>query len=197
MKLLIGSSNKGKFIDMSAGLKDLALELLQPSDVGIHESPKEEGSTFKENATQKARFYFERSHIPTLADDSGIIVDVLKNELGIHTRRWGAGPDVSDHHWIMFFLDRMRGEKNRRATFVCCLCYIDAKGNEHYFDGECDGIITEDLEADYLPGLPIAACFKPNGADKVYAAMGTEGKNQWSHRGRALKLFHDYISQSA
>jgi XTP/dITP diphosphohydrolase len=193
MKLLIGSSNKGKFLDMSDALKDLSIELVEPSDVGITDAPHEEGSTFKENAAQKAHFYFKKSGIPTLADDSGIIVEALKGELGIHTRRWGAGPKASDAEWIRYFLDRMKKETNKRARFECSLCYIDETGAEHFFEGSCEGVITDDLEAEYLPGLPIAACFKPDGADKVYAAMGLEGKNQWSHRGRAMSKFVEYL----
>lgn len=194
MKLLIGTGNKGKFLDMQSAFADLSLELLQPADLGINNEPEETGTTFTENALQKARFFFERSQgIPTLSDDSGILVEALQNELGIHTRRWGAGKQASDAEWIDYFLKRMSAEQNKRARFVCSLCYIDAEGIEHIFDGVCDGVITETLEADYLPGLPIAACFKPDGADSVYAAMGLEGKNQWSHRGRAMQKFIDFL----
>jgi XTP/dITP diphosphohydrolase len=193
MKLLIGTANKGKIIDMSEVLKDLPLEIMTPLDLHISESPQETGDTFEENARQKARFYREKSGLPTLADDSGIIVEALAGELGIHTRRWGAGAHATDEEWIRYFMERMKHEENRRALFVCSLCYIDEQGQEHFFDGTCEGVITEELEADYLPGLPIAACFKPDGADEVYSAMGIEGKNEWSHRGRAMIKLHDYL----
>lgn len=181
---------------MKSALADLPLELFQPLDLDIFDEPEETGTTFGENAIQKARFYFDQSnHMPTLSDDSGILVEALQNELGIHTRRWGAGKQASDTEWIKHFLQRMSIEPNKRARFVCCLCYMDADGNEHLFEGACDGVITEALEADYLPGLPIAACFKPEGANQVYAAMGLEGKNQWSHRGRAMQKFIDYLKE--
>ncbi len=193
MKLLIGTSNKGKIIEIGEALDGLNIELLKPSDANINESPAETGDTYLENARQKSQFYFERSKLPTLADDSGIVVEALQNELGVHTRRWGAGPDVTDHAWISFFLERMRAEKNKRARFICTLCHIDGEGKEHHFEGTCDGIITNELEADFLPGLPISACFKPDGYEKVYSALSVEEKNRISHRGRALQLFRDYL----
>lgn len=194
MKLLIGTGNKGKFLDIRSAFADLPLELLQLSDVDIAEEPDETGTTFEENAILKARFFFEQSgRIPTLSDDSGILVEALQNELGVYTRRWGAGKDASDAEWIDYFLKRLSTEQNKRASFVCCLCYIDAEGVEHLFEGVCDGVITDTLESEYLPGLPIAACFKPDGADQVYAAMGLEGKNQWSHRGRAMQKFINFL----
>lgn len=194
MKLLIGTGNKGKIQEMHDALNDLPIEIVTPEQMGIEDSPAETGETFAENAEQKARFYYEQSGIATIADDSGIIVDALQNELGIHTRRWGKGPDATDYEWVEFFLERMREEQNRNARFVCVLAYIDASGKLHTFEGSCDGAITDELEADFLPGLPISACFKPNGYDKVFSALSVAEKNTISHRGRALQAFKSFIS---
>ena len=193
MKLLLATSNAGKIIEMKEALNGLPLEILSPADVGIIDAPHEEGDTFEANALQKSRFYFERAKMPVLADDSGIIVDALKKELGIHTRRWGAGPQASDTEWIEYFLDRMKKEKNKRAQFICVLAFIDEHGKEHLFEGTCDGVITESLEADYLPGLPISACFRPDGFETVYSAMNIQEKNRISHRGRAIKKYIDFL----
>jgi len=193
MKLLIGTGNKGKIQEMRDALAGLPMDILTPEQLDISDMPAETGSTFAENAEQKARFYHERSGLPTIADDSGIIVEALQNELGIHTRRWGKGPDATDYEWVEFFLERMRNEKNRKARFVCALAYIDDKGIFHTFEGSCDGVITHELEADFLPGLPISACFKPTGYDKVFSALTIEEKNQISHRGRALRAFVSFI----
>jgi XTP/dITP diphosphohydrolase len=193
MKLLIGTKNRGKIVEISEALTGLSLECIDPKSISIADDPEETGSTFSANALQKARFYHERSGLSTIADDSGIIVEALKNELGIHTRRWGAGAKATDEEWIAYFLKRMQKEKNKRARFVCALAYIDEYGKEHLFEGTCDGVITETLEADYLPGLPISACFKPDGFDYVYSAMKIEQKNSTSHRGRAVKAFIDSL----
>lgn len=195
MKLLIGTSNNGKIQEIRDALVSLPITILTPEDIGITISPEERGMTYADNALQKSRFYHAHSELPTLADDSGIIVDALKNELGIHTRRWGKGPNATDKEWVQFFLERMRAEKVGTAHFHCALCYIDGKGTEHTFEGNCDGVITDELEADYLPGLPISACFKPNGYDRVFSALSVEEKNAVSHRGRALQAFAQYLSE--
>ncbi len=196
MQLLLGTNNKGKVIEMQEALSPLNLSIVKPIDLGITSAPEETGETFMENAEQKARFYFEKGNLPTLADDSGIIVGALKDELGIHTRRWGAGKDATDEEWIRVFLDRMSHEENKRARFLCTLVFIDQEGVSHEFEGRCDGIITPSLEADFLPGLPISACFKPFGYDEVYSAMTPQEKNDVSHRGKALQAFADFLAKN-
>ncbi len=194
--LLIGTSNLGKVREISEALDGLGLSFLSLKDIpDLGKQPEEHGRTYADNALIKARFYSASGH-PTLADDSGIHIDALEGELGVQTRRWGAGPDASDEEWITFFLDRMKSEKNKNARFVCALAYIDAKGHEYLFEGECRGMITEELEADYLPGLPISACFKPEGFDKVFSALTLEDKNRVSHRGRAVNAFREYLVSS-
>jgi XTP/dITP diphosphohydrolase len=186
MRLLLATGNRGKTIEMREALDGLGLTLLDLNDVPTIGQPDETGATFHENASQKARHYFEAAKLPVIADDSGIHIEALAGELGIHTRRWGAGPAATDEEWIRYFLDRMKKEQNKRAKFVCVLSHIDADGREHLFEGTCNGVITDDLEAEYLPGLPISACFKPDGFDRVFSALSLEQKNSTSHRGRAL-----------
>lgn len=194
MELLLATTNKGKIVEIGEVLRGLPITLKTPGDFQITDSPHEHGETYRDNAIIKAAFYHETALIPTLADDSGIVVHALKDELGVQTRRWGAGPEASDQEWIDFFLKRMEQEANRRATFVCCLAYIDITGETHVFEGTCEGEITRTLEADYLSGLPISACFKPDGHAVVYSAMTVEQKNSTSHRGRALLKLRDFLS---
>jgi XTP/dITP diphosphohydrolase len=194
MQLLVGTSNKGKHIEINEVLGDLGFELLSPTDLKISIDPEETGATFAENALQKARHFFEHGgSIPTIADDSGIIIDALQDELGIYTRRWGAGATATDAEWIEHFLKRMSVEENKKARFVCNLAYIDPQGEHHIFEGTCSGIITPELEADYLPGLPISACFIPEGFDTVYSAMTIDQKNTISHRGRAVQQLREHL----
>ncbi|MDD3896545.1 MAG: non-canonical purine NTP pyrophosphatase [Candidatus Peribacteraceae bacterium] len=193
MQLLIGTNNHGKFIEISEVLSGLPIAPVRPADIGIAGDPEETGNTFAENALQKARFFRSLSNLPTVADDSGIVVEAIANELGLHTRRWGAGPSASDAQWIEHFLKRMEKEANKRAHFLCTLAYIDANGDEHVFEGKCSGIITATLEADYLPGLPISACFKPDGCDSVFSALKVEQKNSTSHRGKAAHALRQFL----
>jgi XTP/dITP diphosphohydrolase len=193
VKLLIGTNNQGKFIEIGEALSGLPVSLHSPSELGIESDPEETGTTFAQNAELKARHFHERSNLPTVADDSGLLVEALEGELGIHTRRWGAGPKASDEEWIEYFLSRMQSEKNKRAHFVCALAYIDAEGILHTFEGRCSGTVTDELEAAYLPGLPISACFKPDGFSAVFSALTVEQKNSTSHRGKAAIALRNFL----
>jgi XTP/dITP diphosphohydrolase len=195
MKLLLATTNKGKITEMREALDGLGLDLLDLYDIPTIGAPDETGSTFAENAAQKAHHYFASSGIASVADDSGIHVEALENELGIHTRRWGAGANASDEEWIAHFLDRMKKEKNKRAQFVCTIAHIDDQGRLQMFEGTCEGSITDTLEAEYLPGLPISACFKPDGENAVFSALSIEQKNRSSHRGRALAKLRDFLAR--
>ncbi len=193
MKLLLGTNNKGKVIEIGEVLRGLPVTIMTPDALGIRGDIEETGTTFAENASQKAIYYFEKSRMPTLADDSGIVIDALKGELGLHTRRWGAGPAASDEEWIRTFLDRMKAEENKRARFICSLAHIDDEGKLHIFEGTCEGTITDELEADYLPGLPISACFRPDGHSFVFSALTVDQKNTVSHRGQASQKFARFL----
>jgi len=192
-QLLIATANEGKFIEIEEGLSDLPFEFLSLKDMPAFDAyPCEDAETFADNAACKANFYFSKTGIPTIADDSGIIVEALRGELGIHTRRWGAGPEASDEEWIAHFLNRMKKERNKRATFVCVLALATERGFKT-FEGRCEGVITDALEADYLPGLPLSACFKPEGSLCVFSALPIEQKNSSSHRGRALAALKNFL----
>ncbi len=192
MRLLIGTRNPGKFTEITEVLSVLLLTFVAPDDVGITTDPVEESETFHENALAKARHFFEASTLPTIADDSGIIVEALQEELGVRTRRWGAGPNASDDVWIAHFLERMRREENKRATFTCVIALVTPEG-QWTFEGTCDGVITNSLEAPYLPGLPISACFRPQGFDRVFSALTVDEKNRVSHRGKAAQKLCDFL----
>ena len=196
-ELLIATGNAGKFQEISEILQDLPLKLYSLNDfkVVIPESI-EDGNTYAENSLKKARYVAQRTHLMCLADDSGIVVDALKDELGTMTRRWGAGSKVSDQEWVTYFLKRMETEKNRTAKFICHAYLVNPQGEVLYHcEGETKGIITPELLAPIIPGLPLSSCFVAEGHDKVLAAMAVEEKNQISQRGKAIKQMKEYLQQ--
>src|SRR3989344_4011024 len=96
MRLLLGTNNRGKVIEITEVLRDLPLEILTLRDLKITSAPEETGASYEENALLKARFFHGASNqTPTIADDSGIVVEALAGELGMHTRRRGAGPEAT------------------------------------------------------------------------------------------------------
>jgi XTP/dITP diphosphohydrolase len=193
-KLLIATHNYGKFKEIEAILCSLPLELVNLNDVNIEEDVEETGLTYEENAIIKARFFAEKSGLPTIADDSGITVDALKNELGVKTRRWGAGAQASDEEWLDFFMNRMKDEKNRNTTFYTTIAFLEkASGKAKIFTGKCEGTISKSIEAEYLKGIPLSAVFKPNGLNCVYSALNPEEKGKISHRGMAANKLKDFL----
>ena len=145
MKLLIGTNNAGKATEIAECLRDTPIELITPKDLEEEiAAPPETGSSFAENAIQKARHYHVFTGLPTIADDSGIEVDALAGELGVHTRRWGAGPQASDEEWIAYFLKRMK--EDVKEVLKGFECGILLEGQQDIKEGD----ILQAYEITYL-----------------------------------------------
>jgi XTP/dITP diphosphohydrolase len=186
-ELLIATKNPGKYREITEVLAGHNFKFVFLGDLDVEDGDfEEDGSTFRENAFKKAKYYGDKLGMFSLGEDSGIEVAALKDELGLETRRWGAGHDASDEEWADFFMRRMEKEEDRNARFMCSAC-LYGDGIEEYFDGETAGVITEKLMAPLLKGLPLSSSFLPNGEDKVYAALGAERKSEISHRGKCIK----------
>ncbi len=200
-ELLIGTTNKGKFHEIGEVLSALPIALIAPQERGIDESPPETGLTYEENARIKSLFYFEKSgSLMTLAEDSGIEIDAFPNELGLKTRRWGAGEDATDEEWLAYFLDELKKkpEDMRTARFHCsaALTLSNEKTGlpeTHIFNGVCDGFLHIEPKTAIPHGIPLSACFQPDGFEKVYAALSPAEKNSISHRGRAMHQVRDFL----
>lgn len=193
-KLLVATKNPGKFREISEVLDGTGFELIFLGDLVFDDGDfVEDGETFRENAFKKAKYYFLKAEMPVLAEDSGIIVEALKGELGVKTRRWGAGANVSDDEWVEYFLRRMENEENRNAEFICCACIIFNENEKEFFDGETRGKISKKLLTPIIKGLPLSSCFVPDGFEKAYAELSTNEKNKVSHRGKALHKVRDFL----
>jgi len=200
-KLLIATTNIGKFGEIEEVLKDLNLDLshLKNPDMAImmhNDNFEETGTTFEENAKLKALHYGNLTKLPTIGEDSGIIVDALEGQLGVKTRRWGAGENASDKKWIEYFMNTMKNvpEKSRSARFICCAAFL-YQNKITVFRGETEGIITPTLQAPIKPGIPLSSCFIPSGKTKVYASLNEKEKNQISHRGKAFHEMKNFIAK--
>ena len=200
-ELLLATKNPGKFEEIKEALKGLPFQFVFLRDLvfgGVIDDScfVEDGHTFFENAEKQARYYGEKTGLVTLGEDSGILVDALEGELGVQTRRWGAGEKVSDKKWIEYFLERMKDvpENERGAKFVCCAC-VFVRGKVSLFEGETCGRITGKLMATIKEGVPLSSCFIPDGLDKVYAALSPGEKNRVSHRGKAMAKVREMLKQ--
>ena len=192
-KVLIATHNQGKFKEIMEVLEDLPFEFVSLNDLNVNDDVEENEDSYAKNAQLKADFFHELTKLPTIADDSGIEVSVLKNELGVKTRRWGAGEKADDKEWLEFFLDRMHAEKDRSACFKCFIAVAGFNKEAEPFEGECLGNILHRPASHIEPGIPLSSVFLPLGAKKVFSALTKTKKNAISHRGKAVHKLKNYL----
>ena len=195
-ELLVATTNPGKFDEIGECLTGLDFKLYSLKDLGFDgRDIVEDGETFSANAYIKAKHFYDKTGMLTLGEDSGILVDALEGELGVKTRRWGAGENANDDEWIEHFMKVLKDVPlgRRGAKFICSSCLLGPEVEE-YFEGETPGMITEELMAPIVAGIPISSCFVARGSEKVYAAMSLEEKRVVSHRGRAMKKLRRHLS---
>ena len=116
--LLIGTHNNGKFKEISK-LLHKKIKTISPKSLEI-ESPKETGKTFKENSELKANFFYKKSKLVSLSDDSGIEILALNKKPGIYSARW-AKKSGSFKKTMISILKKIKNKKNRKARFICSL----------------------------------------------------------------------------
>jgi XTP/dITP diphosphohydrolase len=184
VRLLIATHNRGKLIEYQEMLTNLPFQLVTLDDVGIPDDVEENGETFAENARAKALEYARRSGLLTLADDSGLEVDALGGEPGVHSKRY-AGENKSDPERIAFLLDKLRGipRDQRAARFRCAIAIATPRGELHECDGTCEGMI------EFTPrgtnGFGYDPIFLFPERELTMAELSSAEKNKISHRARA------------
>lgn len=191
---ILASNNKDKLQEMKTKLNPLGIEIISQSEAGYNIEVEETGTTFSENATIKARAIYELSHKPVIADDSGLEVDFLNGEPGVYSARY-AGPNANNNDRMNKILNLMKDAKDneRTARFKCAICYIDAKGETHIFEGACEGVIAKEQCGE--DGFGYDPIFLYNGVS--FANMTREEKNKISHRGIALNKFMKFIQEES
>src|SRR3989338_11058336 len=110
-KILIGTSNQAKLETYKKLLKDFNFEIISSKDLNIP-VPEEKHKTFEEEAVNKAKYYFEKSGIPTIVDDGGFEIDALNGEPGVKSKRW-IGREMTDEEIVAEVFKRMKNVPNR------------------------------------------------------------------------------------
>jgi len=158
------------------------------ADYDLHDEIVEDGDSFNANALIKAKYCFEKTGIPSLGDDSGLVVESLDGRPGIFSARYAGDHDFAKN--IEKVLNEMEGVENRKAYFITVLCYYDENGAQ-YFDGRAHGnLLTENKGHKGFGYDPI---FVPQGYENTFAEMNPEDKNKISHRKQALDLFLNFL----
>jgi XTP/dITP diphosphohydrolase len=191
--LLVATHNGGKLSEFKRLLSDLPLRLYGLGDFPPAAEAVEDGQTFAENASIKARHYFLQIGLLTLADDSGLEVEALGGEPGVRSARY-AGPDATDDARVRLLLHTLDaiGDAERRARFVCVLALVGPPGEYvRTFYGTCGGRIA--AKPSGSGGFGYDPVFIPDGYTQTFGELPSNVKNRISHRARALAALRAYI----
>lgn len=173
-----------------AELERILVPLLPDVTLETYDGPEpvEDGATFEANALIKARAAFRHSGIPALADDSGIAVDALGGEPGIHSARYAGTRVDSDN--LALLLERMRSKSDRSAQFVCAAAYVDEHG-EHVVVGTWPGRLSTQPRG--VGGFGYDPIFLPDDAQVSAAELSPAEKDAKSHRRQAFERLAEQI----
>ena len=192
MDLLFATTNKNKIIEIKEILGE-DVNVLSLKDVGIDIDVVEDGSTFVENASIKAKAYAAAAGIPAMADDSGLEVDYLDKAPGIYSARF-LGEDTSYDIKNNYIIDKLAGVEGeaRSARFVCAMALAKPNGDVLTTEGVIEGRIGYEIAGENGFGYdPIF--FLPE-YGKTTAELSPEEKNAISHRGRATRAMKELMS---
>lgn len=190
MKILLATGNIGKLIEMesvfrSANLHDV--EILTLKDLPAVEEPIEDGNTFLANAYIKAIYYYEKFKIPTISDDTGLLVEALNNAPGVLSARYGSingehtDPDKNNER----ILEELKNKDNRNAKFVTAMYYYDGE-NLISSIGELKGRIS--MYPRGTKSFGYSSIFEINEYNQTLAEISDELRYAINHRGNASRL---------
>ncbi|MCS7220192.1 MAG: XTP/dITP diphosphatase [Anaerolineae bacterium] len=186
VRLLIATRNQGKLREYRQLLANMPVEITDLDELGITEEVAETGSTFVENAVQKALTYARLSGLWTWADDSGLEVDALGGEPGVHSARF-AGLEATDADRYGLLLQRMAHVPpgQRTARFYCVIAIATPEGHVEVAEGRCEGEIA--LAPRGVHGFGYDPVFYLPDHGCTMAELPLEEKNRISHRARATQ----------
>ena len=199
MKIVFATNNKNKLSEIREILGS-GFEVMSLAEIGCHEDIPETGDTLLDNAVQKARYVFEKYGYDCFADDTGLEVDALDGEPGVHSARYAEGTDHDSYANMDKLLRKLGDETHRSARFrtVIALLQKQQSGESagegsvlHIFEGKVEGSIIKEKRG--AEGFGYDPIFMPEGYDKTFAELGLDVKNQISHRARAVKKLADYL----
>jgi XTP/dITP diphosphohydrolase len=179
---LLASGNAHKAQEFKELFQGTLLVTPAPRTLDVDET----GKTFTENAFLKAKAYFETYKVPSLADDSGLVVEALPDILGVQSARFAPDlPDYKDKN--LRLIELLSTESNRKAHFVCVLCFYLSAEEYYFFEGRVHGSIGVERRGN--DGFGYDPVFVPDRTEndgKTLAEL-PEWKNSHSHRAKAVQ----------
>ncbi len=190
-QVVLASHNAGKLREFAALLLPVGIELITQDQLGIA-SADEPYLTFVENALTKARHASRISGLPSLADDSGLCVEVLGGAPGVHSARWAhmegavAAGEAADLANLKLLLAKLAPHTNRRAHYICVLVFIRHADDPEpiIVEARWRGTIAHAPRGEN--GFGYDPVFYLSEFDKTAAELDASVKNKYSHRALAL-----------
>lgn len=205
MSLLVATRSAHKLIEIRTILRAVpGLSVVSPEGAGIPYTADEEDLepflTFEENALSKAKYFAEKSGLPTVADDSGLVVDALDGRPGVHSKRFapvepGVEGDTRDQANNEYLVEQLKdiALPERTARYVCCAVLVWEGGTEA-FRGEAEGLILDRPQG--YGGFGYDPYFFDPQLGKTFATLTEAEKNARSHRGAAFRALGDFLTQN-
>jgi len=206
MKLVFASANPGKVREASEILGP-GFQIITAAEAGVTEDIPETGNSLRANSLQKAQYIYERTGLDCFADDSGLEVDILGGEPGVHTARYcGVAHDsLGNMTKLLGEMSRREAEASamralgidtphntRKARFRTSVTLIIG-GEKHFFDGVMEGSIAREMRGD--GGFGYDPVFVPEGMTQTNGELGEAFKNTISHRGKALRAMAAFLHE--
>lgn len=200
MKIVFATNNQHKLEEIRQILGE-KFEVLSLNDIGCHEEIPEDHETLQENALQKAQYIAEKYGYDCFADDTGLEVEALNGEPGVHSARYaaidGAGSESHDSEANMRKLLRKLGNNNnRKARFRTVIALLESDGEgkaTKFFEGVVEGHIAHEKSGE--EGFGYDPIFVPDGYSQSFAELGADIKNTISHRARAVAKLVKYLEK--
>jgi XTP/dITP diphosphohydrolase len=193
-KLLLATNNRGKVKEIQALLEGDAFELVTPDQLGVQLHVDEDGQTYAENAALKGLAFANLTGLLTLADDSGLEVDALDGQPGLHSARFSTKPGATDADRRAYLLECLQGKPRPWTARFRCVITLAAPGEEMRFaEGICEGeIIPAERGRNGFGYDPIFLIPELN---KTMAELSMEEKNRLSHRARAVMVARSILAE--
>lgn len=195
-KLVVATKNKNKIKEIMDIMKNTGIKIVSLYDLGIEIDVKEDGTTFEENAYKKAYEIMKITHMPTMADDSGLEVDALGGAPGVYSARFAGvhGDDRKNNEKLLILLKDVPNNL-RKARFVCVIALVYPDGEKKFVRGEIEGTIARSPSGN--SGFGYDPLFIVPEYNKTFAQLGSNIKNKISHRGKALRALKEILSNSS
>lgn len=188
MILCFATNNQHKIQEVAQLLGD-NFKIVSLQEIGCHEELTEEQSTIEGNSLQKAKYVFERYHVPCFTDDSGLEIEALAGEPGVHSAYYSGSRDFDAN--IQLVLLKLSGITQRKAQFKTVITLITAD-TQQQFTGLLPGSIIQEKKG--TNGFGYDPIFVPDGHAKTLAQLTLQEKNKISHRSQAVKALINFLA---